>query len=323
MTQKIIVAEGLDLRDFQGVALLNYLNTVADVKPGSLWTYPKGAKAKPTYEVEVVYTQAEFAKALDTPDAYVIYEGHSRYGQGPAFGPPGPPRPPEPPWVPDSKNFPINPWGVHFRMGYDAISTKCIEDLVGHSVKPAEYDLTQVPDKAFLRRDLKRAGEKAKRVEQKVKKGKMRRSKLCPVPNAWRSFDSCDRTLAGTTTPRGDQPLRGRHFYSRQPRKGPDEFLTAVTVGSADLGQVSLKCKVFFMHSCTSYRYYYLPLIRRRKAVKSKCKIYLTHKVPRAYYARDFISLVFQGYDPTRDRDAVKICKILNGVDFPGKVKMY
>ena len=30
-------------------------------------------------------------KALDTADIFVVYEGHSRYGQGPAFAPAGTP----------------------------------------------------------------------------------------------------------------------------------------------------------------------------------------------------------------------------------------
>src|SRR5207245_5319329 len=112
MVQKIIVAAGIEIRDFQGSTLVAFLNANADPGKASVWTHPKGSGSKATREVRVVFTMAEFAAALDVEDAIVIYEGHSRYGQGPAFGPASTPH------VPDKKAFPINPWGVHFRMGY-------------------------------------------------------------------------------------------------------------------------------------------------------------------------------------------------------------
>ena len=89
MATKVIVASGLEIRDArQGQSLLQYLydNADFDMKTAA-WTYPKGAGAKARFEVSVVYTAKELATALDTADAYVVYSGHSRYGQGPAFGP--------------------------------------------------------------------------------------------------------------------------------------------------------------------------------------------------------------------------------------------
>jgi len=152
MAQTIIIAQGIEIRDVgQGMILQAFLKKECDLKAGSVasggattWTFPRGAGTKATHEVQVVYDQSAFAKALDTVDAFVVYEGHSRYGQGPAFGPAGTPK------VPDKKTFPVNPWSIHFRMGYDATDTECIDDLVHHSVSPTEYDLTTSGAKAFL-----------------------------------------------------------------------------------------------------------------------------------------------------------------------------
>jgi len=322
MAQKIIVAAGLEIRDYQGQEMLRFLNANADAGPNSTWTYPKGAGAKAKYVVEVVYTMAEFAKALDTPDAYVIYEGHSRLGQGPAFGPANTPH------VPDQKAFPVNPWGVHFRMGYDATNTEALCDLVEHSVTPAEYDLTTAPAGAFLPEALTKAADKAKRIEAKIKRGRMRRSHLCPVLGAWRTFKACEPALDATTTARGDAPLKDRHFYGQQrklclPKSRPDDMLTAVQVGSADLDAVALKCKVLFMASCSSRVHYLGPLKRRRKAAKSTCKFYLTSAVPQAYHARNFIEQVFKGVDPASRQGAKAMEKALNGVPRSGRVHVY
>jgi hypothetical protein len=73
MAQKIVIAEGVEIRDVgQGIALLKFLNDKCDPKKGavSVWTYPKGASAKGiTHEVEVVYTMADFAKLSTTTTA--------------------------------------------------------------------------------------------------------------------------------------------------------------------------------------------------------------------------------------------------------------
>ena len=319
MAQKIIVASGLELRDFQGVETVRFLNAVADAGKNSTWTYPKGAKANPQYVVQVVYTAVEFAAALDTPGAYVIYEGHSRYGQGPAFGPA------QTPHVPDKKAFPVNPWGVHYRMGYDATDTESVCDLVEHSVTPAEYDLTKVPRNAFLPEELVSAAEKVKRIERKIRRGRMRGGKhLCPVTGAWRTFKACEPALDATKTARGDEPLKGRHFYKQQRGEcRPVDYFTAVVGGSADLNQVSLKCAVLFMASCSSRIHYQGPLSRRRKAAKSACVFYLTNSVPRAYHARNFMELVFKGVDPTSRRGKKAMAKGLQSVPNAGRPNVY
>jgi hypothetical protein len=321
MAQKIVIAEGIEIRDVgQGIALLKFLNDKCDPKKGavSVWTYPKGASAKGiTHEVEVVYTMAELAKAVDTADIYVVYEGHSRYGQGPAFAPAGTPK------VPDAKKFPVNPWGVHFRMGYDATDTECIDDIVHHSVTPAEYDLTTSGATAFLPAALTTAVANAKAQQKAIKAKKIAAVAACSSGGAWRLFDTCYTKLSTTTTARGDKPLKGRHFYNILPRK-PPEFETSVQVGSADLDKSALACKLLFMASCSSHVHFFKPLDKRRKAAKSKCKFLMTGFVCATTHATMFLEQVLvKGHDPISKKGSKAVVKALNGVSDSGIVNIY
>jgi hypothetical protein len=308
---------------------MQFLSANADFnKKTSVWTYPKGSAPKATFEVTVVFTAQELKAALDTTDAYVVYSGHSRYGQGPAFAPAGTPH------VPDKKTFPVNPWGVHFRMGYDATDTEAVGDLVEHSVTPVEYDLTAVPAKAFLPKTLVNAAAGVKRIEDQRKKGKLTKAQLkspCTIAGSWREFDTCWATFAKTATARGDTPLKGRHYYAYIPNyeptplipKGRDEFFVAVTVGSSDLDTVSLKCKLFFMASCSSHEHFYASLKKRRIATKSSCKFLLTADINRASNARNFLEAIFKGYDPLTKTGSQAVLKLLNGYPEAGKIAMY
>ena len=306
----------LRIRDAgQGAILQAFLSNKCDPKKGavSVWTYPKGSALKATHEVQVVYELAEFAKALETADAFVVYEGHSRYGQGPSFGPAGTPH------VPDIKTFPINPWGVHFRMGYDATDTECVADLVHHSVTPAEYDLTTSGPKAFLPSALVRAASSAEAKQKAIKAKKIKATTVCSRKGAWRLFDTCDAKLAATTTTRGDKPLKGRHFYARLPRKPEDDFETAVQVGSANLDKSSLSCKLLFMASCSSHVHFFKPLDKRRKAVKSACKFLMTGQVCATSHAATFLEQVLvKGHVPMTRKGMKALLKALNGVKDSG-----
>jgi hypothetical protein len=321
MSQKIIIAQGIEIRDVgQGTTLQAFLNNKCDPKKGavSVWTYPKGSIPKATHEIQVVYTLAEFATALETVDAFVVYEGHSRYGQGPAFGPAGTPK------IPDVKTFPINPWGVHFRMGYDATDTECVADLVHHSVMPTEYDLITSAPQAFLPTGLVTAVSNAQAQQKAINAKKIKANAVCSTNGAWRLFDTCETNLANTTTARGDQPLKGRHFYKRLPRSTQDEFETAVQVGSADLNNSSLSCKLLFMASCSSHVHFFKPLDKRRKAVKSACKFLMTGQVCQTSHATTFLEQVMvRGHDPTTARGIQMILRALNGVSNSGIVGIY
>jgi hypothetical protein len=314
MVRKIIVASGVGLRDNrQGQQLIGFLNDNADFnkKTKSLvWTYPKGSGAKVKFEVSVVFTAEEFAKALDTVDAYVVYSGHSRLGQGPAFGPAGTPD------VPDKKD--ANPWGVHFRMGYDATYSEAIGDLLQHSVTPEEYDLTKAPDDAFLPKSLRSAVPWVKEVEDRLKKRvKLSKNGLkdpCTIQGSWRAFDTCQAALAKTVTARKDMPLAGRHYYNGSAT--PKDFYVSVKVGSADLAAVSLKCALLFMASCSAFDHYYEPLKRRRQEAKSSCKFMLMQDSSTASHARNFLDLIFRGFDPLSEAGLIAVLDGLHG--YPG-----
>ena len=239
-----------------------------------------------------MYTQAGLAAALDTADAFVVYEGHSRYGQGPAFGDPGIAH------VPDKKTYPVNPWGVHFRMGYDATDTECIEDLVGHSVTPAEYDLTTSGAKAFLPRALGcgcQCEGGAERHQGEEDQGE------CRLPHRRRvaavQYLQC---RAGGNDDRARRPTaEWTPFLRALVRKPADEFMTAVQVGSADIDKSSLTCKLLFMASCSSHVHFFQPLDRRRKAAKSTCKFLMTAEVCATWHATTFLEQVLiKGLDP-------------------------
>src|SRR5215218_4572406 len=249
MAQVIVIAQGIEIREVgQGATLQAFLAANCDRKgaapaagANNTWIYPKGSGAKATHEIRVVYAMSDLAAALDLADAFVVYEGHSRYGQGPAFGPEGATH------VPDKKKFPVNPWGVHFRMGYTATDTECVGDLLEHSVVPVEFDLTTADPKGFLPGALVTATVNAKAQQKKIKARKVKPADTCSLSGAWRAMDVCQPALATTKTARDDKPLSGRHFYVHKTRSAPEEFLTAVQVGSADLDKATLACSVFFM----------------------------------------------------------------------------
>jgi hypothetical protein len=67
------------------------------------------------------------------------------------------------------------------------------------------------------------------------------------------------------------------------------------------------------MGSCSSYVHYFKPLDRRRRAIKSKCRFYLTANVCSADHALIFVQQVFKGNDPTSARGSRAILRALNG----------
>src|SRR4026208_846208 len=87
MSQVVIVAFGCEIRDFHyNTKAVKLLNDRAKVKKPDVWLFQDKAKGL-DFEIRVVCTKAEFAAALDLDEAIVVYNGHSRFGQGPALGP--------------------------------------------------------------------------------------------------------------------------------------------------------------------------------------------------------------------------------------------
>jgi hypothetical protein len=321
-----VIAQGIEIREVgQGYSLQSFLASNCDRKgaapaagENNTWLFPKGSSAKATHEIRVVYKMADLAAALDIDDAFVVYEGHSRFGQGPAFGPE------KVTHIPDKKKFPVNPWGVHFRMGYDATDTECIGDLLEHSAVPAEYDLTAANPSAFLPAALVDARRSVQAQQKTIKAKKVKPKDTCGLSGAWRLMDVCQPALAATKTARGDTPLLGRHYYAHQDRKRPEEFLTAVKVGSADLDKTKLACSVFFMASCSSKVHFYAALVRHRKAQKAACKFLLTGQVCQTSHATTFLKQVLlKKRDPTSKKGIEQIKDALNGESKSGIVGVY
>lgn len=320
MPQLIIVAFGIQFRDIDWPNTEALLKAKCDPKKGvaNTFTFPKGARATPTYEVQVVFDKPDFARALDTAGAVIVYDGHSRWGRGPCFGPAGIAV------APDAKTFPVNPWDVSFLMGYDGTDTECMEDIMHHSTLPTEYDLTAAPPTAFLSRGLAAAAKRAQDTKKKVEAKKIKASAVCSTAGAWREFDSCFKKLAQTRTTRGDRPLLGRHFYQYHRRRSGTEFDASIRVGSVDLDKSKLLGRLLVMASCSSHAHFFAALDRRRKAVKSGCRFIMTGDLCSADLATAFLRLVLiKKLDPTTSRGMVKIAKLLNGVRGSGGVGLY
>jgi hypothetical protein len=191
----IIIAYGCEIRDGGNEkSVVRYLNANADTAGTGKWNYPKGTT---THSIAIVYTKAEFAAAIDKADAVVIYDGHSRIGQGPVFGPAGTPT------CPDKAGFPKNPWEDNFRMGYDLADIECIDDIIHHGINPSEFTLPASTKNVFASAGLKQILDDAIKVA----------SSKCGTTGAWRSLSACFPKVATTKNCRGDTSLSARHYW--------------------------------------------------------------------------------------------------------------
>ena len=287
----IVIAFGCQIRDVKYHGdLVTYLNKIAKSTGTSVWSYPP---AGPTRTIELVYTKAEFAAALDKKDAIVVYDGHSRIGQGPAFGPAKLPE------CPDKATYPTNPWDDSFRMGFDLADIDCIGDIIHHGTSPKEYALPPSSKGVFASR-----GQIAI-LDGAIAAGKAK----CSKEGAWRELKVCYPKAANTANCRKETPLANRHYFKAH--TGGIEFDTLVAVGDADLVKTSLACAVLFMNSCSSKRHFYPALQRHKKAVKSGCTFYVTAEVCSAATSIDFLKAVLAGKDPVKD--AKGFLKTMNG----------
>ncbi len=297
---------GLDPNDWRGHhdEVIAFLDATAtkDKAVAGRYEYKKDGRE---YDISVTYTRADFKAALDTDDAIVVYAGHSRFGQGPAFGTSDA----DTPECPDAATYPANPWEGHFRMGYDAVDVPCIEDIYTHCTNPAEFTKTDLPRDLFVHDD----------VRQVVKSAKGRSTRCDLKGYARRSLLTCFPKTADLTNGRGVKTLKTRHYWYT--RKRDTEFHTIVDAGSADLSGVSLRCGVLLMYSCTSKHHYYEALKRRRKAAKSKCVLYLTTVVPRGVPAtKRFVQLVLKGIDPRTRRGSEKFLREMGRIRHSGRI---
>jgi len=322
MPQRIIVASGIEIRDApQEADLVGMLNTRAQPNwvwpPGLRWTFPRGPVAAAKFEIELVHTMAEFRTALEERDAWVIYSGHSRYGQGPAFGPANTAH------CPTAVDMPVNPWGQHFRMGWDATDTECMGDILEHGVAPRELDITAANPGLSLPSALVRAASAAKDVERMRRRGKLTRQDRrhpCNIRGAWRNLHTCHSVEAEQFSLRPDQPILNRNYYAQITVGGTPDFLTAVTVGHGDLDTVNLRCAVLFMGSCSSNVHYRHSLVNHRTTQRANCWFYLTMRVNSASHAATFVDEALNGTDPLSRGGARTMIWRLNSQPDPGTV---
>lgn len=333
----IVIAIGYDARDWPMYTrrppsphivkedLIGFLDDLVKKKlakrvSGEVWDYhdkPRGLD----FEIRVVYTKDEFRAALDIDNAIVVYFGHSRRGQGPAFGDSVPDKLKRE--CPSSATYPANPWENHFRMGYDVAMIPCGEDIFRHGTNPAEYS-QKSPSKNFfassaVRKALTEASGHSEACQQ--------------IGFARRTLLKCHKDIANLKNCRGTQSLKDRHYWReheyKKERSNPPspefkkrELDTIVMAGSADLRAVKLRCKVLYMNSCSSRRHFYEALKRRKKETRSSCVFYLTRRT--AYNvptARIFLKQVLNGVDPATMRGSQIILKALNhSPEYPSRL---
>ena len=297
-TVPVIVAFGCEFRDLpHRTDLESWLTKLAGApKTPNRWTYKKGSKV---FDIQVVFTRAEFIAALNTKGAIVIYDGHARRGQGPVFtatagmGD-----------CPPVASFPTNPWEEHVRIGYDAVKLPCIEDIVAHCINPTEYPHASPPKGDFVAPAVEKMLDKARKA-----------GSACNTVAAKRSLAACHPTVANQKNGRGAQTLLKRHYWRAEP--GLKEFQTIVSAGSADLAATKLPCSVLFLNSCSSAVHYLTSLQRRKKATGSDCVLYLTWRT--AYMSSSRATNIFmeellvKGTNPRKRAGRKRLLKLMNG----------
>ncbi|MFX1369645.1 MAG: hypothetical protein ACFFAY_13700, partial [Promethearchaeota archaeon] len=275
---KIRVAYGIQSRDYRYVGLLiEFLRNLKNVKKKGTYQFEYEANGK-MYDIQVLFSKSGFLEALDEPGAIVIYEGHSRYGQGPAFvekvnvG-----------VCPGADEFPKNPWEDHVRMGWDVVRTASIMDIHRHGTNPREYSSKKKSD--WISARTKYMIDKASKNEnQRIRCDAERTIKK-------RGFNECYPSIEKLSNCRGVKSLVGRSFWELKHRTQLDkemfegsqaiqdidrEFFTLVKGGRSDLLNSKLECSVLFLKSCKSIEHFYCALRHKRKEVQKSCVFYLT-----------------------------------------------
>jgi len=297
---------GLDPNDWRRHhdAVIALLDSICVKDPAVAGHYTLTTKDR-EFDVVVSYTKASFKTALDTDGAIVVYAGHSRLGQGPAFGT----SVADTPECPDAAAFPDNPWESHFRMGYDVVDIPCIDEIIHHGTNPVEFPGTTPLAKLFVH----------DQVRAILTRAKGRSTRCDSTGPAKRALLTCFPTVADQDNCRGLKSLKNRHYWKA--RKKNTEFDTLVTAGASDLDGVSLRCAVLLMYSCTAKHHYRDALMRRRKAAKSKCLFYLTSAVPSGIPGtKRFVELVLSGVDPVTKKGKQKLLRELGSIPHSGRI---
>ncbi|NHJ86882.1 MAG: hypothetical protein FK734_15575, partial [Asgard group archaeon] len=147
--REIYIAFGVERRNEQWrhILIQPYIDSLIDkrlvIKTKNENEY-KCANNKFIYTIRYIFSKDDFLIAIDRPKAIVIYIGHSRWGQGPAFDPEG--------YINEENKCPDpqiykdkNPWENHVRMGWDIASTACVKDILEHCTNPVGYTKKKPP----------------------------------------------------------------------------------------------------------------------------------------------------------------------------------
>ncbi len=298
----IIIAFGVEFRNLKyRKELQAYLKKLTKSKSDTHFKYKKGDR---DYDIQIVFTRDEFLKALDTPGAIVVYEGHARHGQGPAFDETGGAGD-----CPSTFFAPKNPWENHVRMGWDAVKLPVKGDILKHCVNPDEYAEKKVSKYS------------QPSVRYVYRKASTKTTKCSFKGYSKRKLIKCFPSLAKSKNKRGVASLLKRHFWytkdiEKTKKKDPYTF---VKVGAKDLKKSKLKCRLFFMDTCKAVPHYYCSLRHRKRETKSKCIFLLTRKL--AYMGlskaiNNFIKLVLEeDVDPFKRSGRKRLITELNAVN--------
>jgi len=326
--QNLRIAFGIQAREtLSKEELIKYLENLPDVVDNGnhCYEYKKNDKI---YDIRVIFTKKEFLEALELPGAIVIYEGHSRYGQGPAFV-----KEEKVGVCADISEFPhYNPWEDHVRMGWDVVETPCVQDILRHGTNPIEYTKTENPkfSSARVKKILRKASKNEKR-KVKCSFHKIFKKRRINDPRA--RTNDCYPSIAKITGCR-EISLIGRSYWRSRPRTKKEkekfredieiEFFTLVEAGPSDLKKSKLQCSVLFVKSCSSIKHFFCALRLRRKELQKErrdrekpCVFYLTkiRSWSASFSPLLFVKMVLAGKNPTRKKDAKLICKKLNSVN--------
>lgn len=315
---RVLVAVGAEVRDWRDHKETRaHLDWVAKRTTPDSYAYEGKGR---DYEFTFAYTKAGFASGLDLDGGIVIYQGHSRYGQGPAFGDA------KLPTYPDPAKYPVNPWGDHFRMGFDAVHTACLADIWNHGVEPKEYTRDPPPKDLFAWQSTKTMLTRTKgKCGDKVAS---RRSLLRCAPDLTKKLKTVD------VIPHRESLLDGRHYWYTVKEHEIDfvplyidndgyiEYQTIVESSSKDLETVGLKCSLLYMNSCSSKLHFSAALKRRKTAVGSKCVFYLANEICYGEPLLVFIRQLLDGVDPVSKSGSKTMLTKLNESGRAGKVEL-
>ena len=303
--QTIVVAYGVEFRDLNHLTDLEaHLDEIGVKTEPGVYEYKK---SKREYCVRIVFTKEEFLKALDIPDAIVIYDGHARWGQGPVLS-----KDKEVGHCPSSAGFRENPWEDYVRIGWDVVNVPCLEEIMNHCTNPVEYRENKAPE--FCPDVVKRLYKFAAKSKPNCKKEYGRRELIM-----------CEPEVARRENERGVQSLINRLYWRSYINDDDKEnkykdFMTLVKVGDKDLKNSELNCKVLFLNSCSSKPRFHMALQRRKHETKSKCAFYLTKRTAYPALAKTtniFVDLVLKGIDPTSRNGSLVFMGMMNKVNAP------